>query len=108
MPFDPLPALDTLSLAQIGELAMARKLPLVQNWNPKRSGNSDMRIAIDGRWYHQDGEITRSAMVRAFSSLLRREGDAYWLVTPAEKLSIIVEDAPFMAVELRHEGSVDG
>ncbi len=65
-----------------------------------------MRITADGRWFHQGGEITRPAMVRAFSSLLRRDDDGrYNLVTPQERLSITVEDAPFIAVEMQSEGA---
>jgi hypothetical protein len=105
MPYDPPPNLASLSLAQIGELAAQRKLPPVDLWNPEKTGDSEMRIAADGRWYHQGGEITRPAMVRAFSSLLRREADSgYSLVTPQERLLIEVEDAPFIAVEMQSEG----
>jgi hypothetical protein len=65
-----------------------------------------MHITADGRWFHDGGEIKRLAMVRAFSSLLRREDDgSYWLVTPHERQSIEVEDAPFIAVEMTSEGS---
>lgn len=100
MPYDPPPALRDLDLAQIAELAAQQKLPPVESWNPEKSGNSEMRIAADGRWFHQGGEIRRPAMVRAFSTLLRIEPDtSYWLVTPQEKLSIEVEDVPFIAVE---------
>jgi hypothetical protein len=64
-----------------------------------------MRIASDGSWFHQGARITRPAMVRLFASILRREADGgYVLVTPIEKLSIIVEDAPFVAVEMKSEG----
>ncbi len=105
MPYDPPSDLAGLTLTQIGELVAARKLPPVDSWNPEHTGDSEMRIAADGRWFHQNGEIKRAAMVRAFSSLLRREGESYWLVTPEEKLSIQVEDAPFIAVELRSEGT---
>jgi uncharacterized protein len=104
MPYDPLPNLANLTLAQIAELAVSRKLPPVGNWNPERTGDSEMRIAADGKWFHQGGEIKRAAMIRAFSALLRRDDDQYWLVTPQEKLSIIVEDVPFIAVELHSEG----
>lgn len=104
MPYDA-PDLANLNLAEIAEMVAARKLPPVQEWRPEKSGASEMRIAADGRWFHQDGEITRPAMVRAFSSLLRRDKDgSHWLVTPFEKLSIEVDDAPFMAVELQSEG----
>jgi len=64
-----------------------------------------MRIARDGTWYHQGSPIGRPAMVRLFSTILRREPDGgYVLVTPVEKLDIEVEDAPFVAVEVRSEG----
>ncbi|MGL5839844.1 MAG: DUF1285 domain-containing protein [Sphingorhabdus sp.] len=105
MPYDAPPDLGQLSLTQIAELAAARRLPPVESWNPDRTGESEMRIAADGRWFHQDGEITRPAMIRAFSALLRREADGeYWLVTPQEKLRIDVEDVPFIAVEMQVEG----
>jgi uncharacterized protein len=102
MPYDPPPELATLSLAQIAELVEQRKLPPVEQWHPEKTGDSEMRIAADGRWYHQGGEITRPAMIRAFSSLLRREEDGgHALVTPQERLTIEVEDAPFLAVEVQ-------
>jgi hypothetical protein len=64
-----------------------------------------MRIARDGTWFHQGSPIGRPAMVRLFSTILRREPDGgFVLVTPAEKLDILVEDAPFVAVELKSEG----
>ena len=104
MPYDP-PDIAALTLSEIAGLVAARKLPPVQQWNPAKSSDSEMRITADGRWFHQGGEITRPAMIRAFSSLLRRESDgSHWLVTPQEKLSIIVEDAPLLAVELQTEG----
>ncbi len=104
MPYEPLPDLAALSLMEIGALAQARKLPPVESWNPERSGDSEMRIAADGRWFHQGGEIKRAAMVRTFSSLLRVVDGQHYLVTPHERLSIVVEDAAFVAVELRSEG----
>jgi len=64
-----------------------------------------MRIARDGTWYHEGSPIGRPEMVRLFSTILRREPDGgFVLVTPVEKLDIEVEDAPFVAVELRSEG----
>lgn len=108
MPYEPPPELASLGLTAIADLMAQRKLPPVDQWHPAISGDSEMRIAADGRWFHQGGEIRRPAMVRAFSSLLRRDYDgSYWLVTPHEKLSIIVEDAPFIAVELRSEGELE-
>jgi hypothetical protein len=105
MPYEPPPELAGLSLAEAAELAAARKLPPVSQWEPEIEGESHMRIAADGRWFHEGGEIRRPAMVRAFASLLRREADGrYWLVTPGEKLSIDVEDAAFIAVDVKQEG----
>jgi uncharacterized protein len=106
MPYEPPPELASIGLSEIAQLVADRKLPPVDQWHPEKTGDSEMRIATDGRWFHQGGEVRRSAMVRAFSSLLRRDADgSYWLVTPHERLSILVEDAPFIAVELRNEGS---
>jgi hypothetical protein len=101
MPYEPPPELAALSLSEIAELVAARKLPPVEGWAPQRTGDSEMRIAADGKWYHRGGEITRPAMVRAFSTLLARDGDGRtWLVSPFEKLSIDVEDAEFVATDM--------
>src|SRR3954454_19619236 len=106
MPMAPAPEdLASLSLADIARLAAERKLPPVEQWNPTHCGPSDMRIARDGTWFHQGSPIGRAAMVRLFSTILRREPDGrYVLVTPVEKLDIEVEDAPFVAVEMKSEG----
>ncbi len=102
---EPPADLTGLSLAEIAQLAEARRLPPVEKWNPTHCGDSEMRIARDGTWYHQGSPIGRAAMVRLFSTILRREPDGgYVLVTPAEKLDIAVEDAPFVAVEVKAEG----
>jgi uncharacterized protein len=94
-----------LSLAEIARLAEERRLPPVEQWNPTHCGDSEMRIARDGSWHHQGSPIGRPAMVRLFSTILRREEDGrFVLVTPVEKLDIAVEDAPFVAVELKAEG----
>jgi len=94
-----------LGLAEIARLAAARKLPPVEAWNPRHCGHSQMRIARDGTWFHQGRPIGRPAMVRLFSTILRREADgAHVLVTPVEKLVIEVEEAPFVAVEMKSEG----
>jgi hypothetical protein len=101
MPMAPPPEFETLTIADIGRLAEADRLPPVDRWHPDHCGPSDMRIARDGTWFHQGSPIGRAAMVRAFSRILRREPDGgYVLVTPVEKLDIEVEDAPFVAVEL--------
>ena len=106
MPMPPPPEdLSRLSLAEIARLAEERRLPPVEKWNPTHCGDSEMRIARDGTWFHQGSPLGRPAMVRLFSTILRREPDGgFVLVTPAEKLDIEVEDAPFLAVELRSEG----
>ena len=97
--------LSSLSLADIARLAEEKKLPPVEKWNPSHCGPSAMRIARDGTWFHEGSPIGRQAMVRLFSTILRREPDGrFVLVTPVEKLDIEVEDAPFVAVELKTEG----
>jgi len=68
-----------------------------RGWNPQHQGEIDIRIAADGSWYHEGRPFQRESLVRLFAGVLRREGDAYFLVTPAEKLRIEVEDAPFVA-----------
>ncbi|MEO8722755.1 MAG: DUF1285 domain-containing protein [Sphingobium sp.] len=105
MPMNPPPDIASLSLADIARLAAEKRLPPVESWNPTHCGHSDMRIAADGTWFHQGSPIGRIEMVRLFATILRREADgSYVLVTPVEKLIIDVEDAPFIAVELRSEG----
>lgn len=105
MPMPPVPDdLSGLSLAEIARLADEKKLPPVDKWNPAHCGDSEMRIARDGTWFHQGSPIGRQAMVRLFSTILRREPEGgYVLVTPVEKLDIAVEDAPFVAVEVKAE-----
>ena len=106
MPMAPLPEFDTLTVADIARLADSDRLPPVERWHPTHCGNSEMRIARDGTWFHQGSPIGRPAMVRAFSRILRREEHGgYVLVTPIEKLDIQVEDAPFVAVEMKVEGA---
>lgn len=101
MPYEPPPELAALSLSEIAALAASRKLPPVEGWAPAREGDSEMRIAADGKWYHRGGEIARPAMVRAFSGLLTRGEDGrHWLVSPFEKLAIVVEDAAFVATDV--------
>ena len=75
-----------------------RKPPPVENWHPAHCGDSRMRIGRDGDWFHEGAPIGRMELVRLFAGLLRRDADGFVLVTPAEKLSIAVEDAPFIAV----------
>jgi uncharacterized protein len=109
MPMPALPPdLSRLSLSEIAQMAADKRLPPVNLWDPPHRGHSDMRIARDGSWFHQGGLITRETMVRLFASILRREADgSYVLVTPVEKLTIDVEDAPFVAVEVKSEGTMN-
>jgi hypothetical protein len=94
------------SLAELAKLLAAQKLPPVDRWNPAHCGHSDMRIAADGTWFHMGTPIGRPALVKLFSTVLRREPDGrHVLVTPVEKLDIDVEDAAFVAVEMSSEGS---
>ncbi len=86
------------------ERAAGRKLPPVEKWNPPHCGEIDIRIARDGTWYHQGTPVARHELVRLFSTILRKEADGFYLVTPAEKMRITVEDAPFVAVLLAREG----
>lgn len=105
MPTDPLPDLASLSLAEVARLMGENRLPPVERWNPAHCGDSGMRIARDGTWWHEGAPIGRPAMVRLFSTILRREADgSHVLVTPVEKLDIVVEDAAFQAVEMKREG----
>ncbi|GAA0488550.1 DUF1285 domain-containing protein [Parasphingorhabdus litoris] len=105
MPYAPPPELASLTLSEIAKLAEEQKLPPVEEWQPEESGDSEMRINANGSWLHQGSPISRPAMVRAFSTLLRREADgSFALVTPYQKLSIEVEDAPFIAVQMESEG----
>ena len=101
MPYEPPPHLAALSLSEIAALAEARQLPPVDQWQPQNVSDSLMRIAADGRWFHDHGEIRRPSMVRAFSSLLWRDAEGqHWLVTPFEKQAIAVEDAAFLATDV--------
>jgi hypothetical protein len=106
MPMEPLPDLAALSLPEIVRLVEQQRLPPVDQWNPAHCGDSEMRIGRDGTWYHQRSPIGRPAMVRLFSTVLRREPDGgHVLVTPIEKLAIEVEDAPFVATAMKVEGT---
>jgi hypothetical protein len=102
----PLPDLAGLSLAEVARLAEANRLPPVVRWHPEHCGDSGMRIARDGSWWHDGAPIARAEMVRLFSTILRREDDrSHVLVTPVEKLTITVDDAAFVAGEMKREGS---
>ena len=86
-------------------LAREQTLPPVATWEPDRVGEIDIRIRADGIWFHEGAEIKRRAISRLFSTILRREDDDYYLVTPVEKLRIVVEDAPFGAIAMEVAGT---
>ncbi|WP_166361808.1 DUF1285 domain-containing protein [Pseudomonas akapageensis] len=89
-------------LAQIPK--SEKGLPPVHLWNPAFCGDIDMRIARDGTWFYLGTPIGRKPMVKLFSTIIRRDGDDYFLITPVEKVGIKVDDAPFIAVSLQVEG----
>ncbi len=80
----------------------------VHLWNPPYCGEIDMRIAADGTWFYCGSPIGRLPLVQLFASILRRDGDAYVLVTPVERVGIRVDDAPFLAVEMLTEEGAEG
>ena len=105
---------DTAAKPNLGRVAAAveaaqsptskRGLPPVHLWNPPHTGEIDIVIRKDGSWVHEGGVIGREALVRLFSTILRKDPDGVYLVTPAEKLRITVEDAPFLAVRVDRDG----
>ncbi|NCQ23862.1 MAG: DUF1285 domain-containing protein [Rhodobacteraceae bacterium CG17_big_fil_post_rev_8_21_14_2_50_63_15] len=103
----PLTTLSAEGLAASARAARQAKrgLPPVHLWNPPFCGDLDIRIARDGTWFYLGSPIRRVELVRLFSGILRREGEAYFLVTPVEKVGITVDDAPFVAVDFELSGS---
>lgn len=97
------PSADGLMKAA-AQAAPKRGLPPVHLWNPAHCGDIDMRIARDGTWFYLGTPIGRPAMVRLFSTILRRDPEGYVLVTPVEKVGIQVDDAPFVAVDVEARG----
>ena len=96
---------DAGSLEQAARSASKKgKLPPVHLWNPEFCGDLDMRIARDGTWFYLGTPIGRPELVRLFSTILKKEGEKYFLVTPVEKVGITVEDAPFVAVDFEATG----
>ena len=94
-------------IAASANKAKERGLPPVHLWNPPFCGDLDMQILKDGTWIHEGGKTNRPEMVKLFSSILRKEGESYFLVTPVEKVGIAVEDAPFIATDLSHTGEAE-
>ena len=100
--------LDGIAAAVRGRAGERRGLPPVHLWNPPFCGDLDIRIASDGTWFYLGSPIGRLPLVKLFASVIKREGDKYFLVTPVEKIGIQVEDAPFLAVEMRSDMNADG
>src|ERR1700709_2714991 len=88
--------------------AAGKGLPPVHLWNPPFCGDLDMRIATDGTWFYQGPPLGARALVRLFSTILKREDGKHFLVTPVEKVGIRVDDAPFLAVEMLKENDDHG
>jgi uncharacterized protein len=101
---DPVATPPGIALARlveaIGSEPARKGLPPVERWNPAYCGEIDMRIAQDGTWHYMGTPINRPALVRMFSTVLRKDPERYVLVTPVERVGIAVEDAPFLAVEM--------
>ena len=92
------------NIAASAKAAGKKGLPPVHLWDPPFCGDLDMRIMRDGTWFYQGTPIGRPGLVRLFSTILRKDGEKYFLVTPVEKVGIIVEDAPFVAVDFESAG----
>jgi len=92
------------SASALRDAAAGKRLPPVEKWHPAHCGEIDIRIAKDGTWFHMGTPIGRKELVRLFSTILRRDPDGFHLVTPAEKMKIRVEDAPFIAVLMDADG----
>ncbi|TDP46148.1 DUF1285 domain-containing protein [Zavarzinia compransoris] len=106
---DQVQAPDAQGLAAAAKAAGKRGLPPIHLWNPPFCGDMDMEIRRDGSWHYLKSPIGRAALVRLFSTILRREDDDhYYLVTPVEKVRIRVADAPFLAVAAEVEGAGQG
>ncbi len=93
------------NLAASAKKAGGKGLPPVHLWDPPFCGDLDMRISRSGMWYYLGTPIGRQPLIKLFSSIIRKDGDKYYLVTPAEKVGIQVDDAPFVAVDFETEGS---
>jgi hypothetical protein len=104
----PEPAAGLARLMAQAQAAGTRGPPPVERWNPPFCGDLDIRIASDGTWFYLGSPIGRPALKRLFASVLKRESDRYFLVTPVEKIGIRVDDAPFLAVEMVIDSAPDG
>lgn len=96
---------DAEGIAAAARKAGKKGPPPVHLWNPEFCGDLDMRIARDGTWFYLGTPIGRKPLVKLFASIIRKDGDDYFLVTPVEKVGITVDDAPFVAVDFEVSGS---
>ena len=103
----PDPRLNDL-FSELEHAGKQRRLPPLDRWRPEHEGHIDIRIGRDGTWYHEGTAFKRPALVRLLSTVLLREGDAYFLVSPHEKLRILVEDVPLLALDFESRGEGDG
>jgi hypothetical protein len=87
----------------LGKFEYEQKMPPVEGWNPEIVNDIDIVIDQQGRWFHEGGHFDRQDLARMFASILRREGEDYFLVTPSEKLKITVKDVPFSIVLMKNE-----
>lgn len=92
-------------LDQLLALTAAKRRPPLMSWRPSKIGSIDIRIAANGDWFHEGSKIQRAGIVQVFASVLRREEDGFYLVTPAEKLLITVDDAPFVITAANVDGT---
>ncbi|EAQ24384.1 DUF1285 domain-containing protein [Roseovarius sp. 217] len=99
------PSAEGLAATARAVRAKGKGLPPVHLWTPPFCGDLDMRIARDGTWFYLGTPIGRPELVRLFSTILRRDGNDYFLVTPVEKVGITVDDAPFIAVDFEVDGA---
>ncbi|AOE50935.1 DUF1285 domain-containing protein [Kangiella sediminilitoris] len=95
-------------LSQINQSQEGNKLPPVDQWNPDFCGDMELVIKRDGSWHYQNSPIGRHRLVKLFSTVLKKEDDQYFLVTPVEKLGIRVEDAPFLVTRMKVEDTDKG
>ncbi|MBS7804737.1 DUF1285 domain-containing protein [Rhizobiales bacterium TNE-4] len=103
----PPPTLDALT-ATAQQAARHKGLPPVHLWNPSYCGEIDMRIAADGTWFYNGTPIGRPALVRLFSTILRKDPERFVLVTPVERVGIVVEDAPFIGIDAERQDTQNG
>jgi len=102
------PSAESVALSAQAVAGKKRGLPPVQEWDPPYCGDLDIRIRRDGTWDYLGSRIERPGLVRLFSTILRKEGEKYFLVTPVEKVGITVDDKPFVAVDFEVEETEAG